>query len=103
MRGSRYPTDPSLPFRTATLDHIQCGHLDCAPEERALGANLGLYSVTFNNDLRHDLATLERFHAFCETLKERARAMDADYHRASTAEPVETTLLDYLASRSRWA
>ena len=27
--------------------------------------------------------------------------MDADYHRASTAEPVEKTLLDYLASRSR--
>ena len=25
--------------------------------------------------------------------------MDADYHRASTAEPIETTLLDYLAAR----
>jgi hypothetical protein len=43
-----------------------CGHLDCAPEERSLGANLGLYSVTFNNDLHHDLGTLERFHAFRE-------------------------------------
>src|SRR6516164_3121295 len=30
IRGSRYPAQPSLPFRTATLDHIQCGHLDCA-------------------------------------------------------------------------
>jgi uncharacterized protein (DUF58 family) len=48
-------------------------------------------------------AYLERFNAFCETLKERARAMDADYHRASTAEPVEKTLLDYLASRARRA
>jgi len=28
------------------------------------GANLGLYSVTFNNDLAHDSATLERFHEF---------------------------------------
>lgn len=46
-------------------------------------------------------AYLERFNAFCETLKERARAMDADYHRASTAVTVEKTLLDYLASRSR--
>src|SRR5438067_6995728 len=44
IRGSKYPTDPSRPFRTATLDHIQCGHLDCSPEERHLGANLGLYS-----------------------------------------------------------
>jgi uncharacterized protein (DUF58 family) len=46
-------------------------------------------------------AYLERFRAFCEELKERARGMDVDYHRASTAEPVETTLLQYLASRSR--
>ena len=38
IRGSKYPTSPSLPFRTATLDHIQCGHLDCtagrAPSRR---------------------------------------------------------------------
>jgi uncharacterized protein (DUF58 family) len=46
-------------------------------------------------------AYLERFNAFCQGLKERVRAMDADYHRASTAEPIERTLLDYLASRSR--
>src|SRR5262249_48290561 len=29
VRGSKYPAQTSLPFRTATLDHIQCGHLDC--------------------------------------------------------------------------
>jgi uncharacterized protein (DUF58 family) len=46
-------------------------------------------------------AYLERFRSFCQTLKERIRGMDADYHRASTAEPVERTLLDYLASRAR--
>src|SRR5438552_5670452 len=49
IRGSKYPTEPSRPFRTATLDHIQCGHLDCQPNERTLGADLGLYSITFNN------------------------------------------------------
>src|SRR4051812_7255655 len=49
-RGSVYSAEASRPFRTASLDHIQCGHLDCAPEERAVGANLGLYSVTFNNN-----------------------------------------------------
>ncbi len=65
-RGSSYAAEPSRPFRTASLDHAMCGHLDCKPEERALGANLGLYSVTFNNDLGHDLATMERFHAFRE-------------------------------------
>ena len=65
-RGSSYAAAPARPFRTASIDHAQCGHLDCAPEERALGANLGLYSVTFNNDLAHDVETLERFHAFRE-------------------------------------
>jgi hypothetical protein len=65
-RGSSYAQEPARPFRSASLDHIQCGHLDCSPEERALGADLGLYSVTFNNDLALDLATLERFHEFRE-------------------------------------
>jgi hypothetical protein len=60
-RGSSYAKEPALPFRTLSIDHAMCGHLDCAPSERGLGANLGLYSVTFNNDLRHDIETLERF------------------------------------------
>lgn len=63
-RGSSYAGEPARPHRTADIDQIQCGHLDCAPEERGRGANLGLYSVTFNNDLKRDLETLERFHAF---------------------------------------
>ena len=46
-------------------------------------------------------AYLERFGAFCRDLKERVLGMGADYHKASTAEPVEATLLDYLAARSR--
>jgi hypothetical protein len=64
IRGGKYPTDPSLPFRTATLDHIQCGHLDCQPEERHLGANLGLYSITFNNDTQLDREALEQYKHF---------------------------------------
>lgn len=64
IRGSKYPTSPSLPFRTATLDHIQCGHIDCKPEERHLGANLGLYSITFNNDTVLDRQALEEYKAF---------------------------------------
>src|SRR3954467_381897 len=49
-RGSASAAAPARPHRSAPLDHIQCGHLDCQPQERALGADLGLYSVTFNND-----------------------------------------------------
>jgi hypothetical protein len=65
-RGAAYAAHPSRPFRSLSIDHAMCGHLDCTPEERASGADLGLYSVTFNNDFAHDLATLERFHAFRE-------------------------------------
>src|SRR5690606_22696837 len=39
VRGGDYPVHPSRPFRTAMLDHIQCGHLDCEPAERVRGAN----------------------------------------------------------------
>ena len=65
-RGSSYAKAAARPFRTASIDHAQCGHLDCSPEERSLGANLGLYSVTFNNDLERDMETLVRFHEFRE-------------------------------------
>lgn len=64
VRGAKYPSQPSLPFRTATLDHIQCGHLDCKPEERHLGANLGLYSITFNNESVLDREALEEYKQF---------------------------------------
>jgi len=63
-RGARYAEEPARPHRSALLDHAQCGHIDCSSNERALGANLGLYSVTFNNDLERDLETLEQFHIF---------------------------------------
>jgi hypothetical protein len=62
--SGRYGSQPSQPFRTATLDHIQCGRAACAPDERKLGADLGLYSCTFNNDTQADLQTLEAYSAF---------------------------------------
>jgi hypothetical protein len=64
LRGGSSPEKPSLPFRTATLDHIQCGHVDCTPAERTRGANLGLYSITFTNDPVLDRAALEEYKQF---------------------------------------
>jgi hypothetical protein len=64
ITGSRYASEPSLPFRTATLDHIQCGHADCEPNERRLGTDLGLYSITFANNTAHDRIALEEYKAF---------------------------------------
>ncbi|HPU25001.1 MAG TPA: hypothetical protein PK458_02370 [Phycisphaerae bacterium] len=64
IREGTYVTQPSRPFRTATIDQIQCGRVECSPEEKHLGANLGLYSVTFNNDLELDMKTLEAYRQF---------------------------------------
>lgn len=64
VRGGRYIQDPSQPFRSSSIDHIQCGHLDCSPGERTSGADLGLYSVTFTNSTADDLRTLESFKEF---------------------------------------
>lgn len=63
-QSARYADQPSLPFRTATIDHIQCGRINCEPEERTLGADLGLYSMTFNNDSVLDSAALAAYRDF---------------------------------------
>ena len=65
-RGSSYPSDVSRPFRTAYLDHMQCGHLDCDPEERSLGVDLVLYSITLNNDALLDRETAQEYRTFRE-------------------------------------
>ncbi|MEX2091245.1 MAG: hypothetical protein WD971_01145 [Pirellulales bacterium] len=64
VRGGTYLSEPARPFRSATLDHIQCGHVDCTPEQRMLGANLGLYSLTFTNRLEEDLVALGAYREF---------------------------------------
>lgn len=51
-RGGVYPSQPMRNFRTARLDRVR-------PV-----AHLGLYSVTFSNDLERDLATLESYNRF---------------------------------------
>ncbi|MCA8989391.1 MAG: hypothetical protein KDA78_17205 [Planctomycetaceae bacterium] len=62
--GGSYQKDPAQPFRSASLDHAMCGKLDCEPEERKLGADLGLYSVTYNNDTTLDAITLNAYSEF---------------------------------------
>lgn len=63
-RGGKVHLEAARPFRTASIDHQQCGHLDCNPSERTVGSNLGLYSVTFNNQLETDLETLRQYNEF---------------------------------------
>lgn len=64
FRGSTIPQEAARPFRSATLDHAQCGYLDCDEQDRGRGVDLGLYSVTFNNDVELDLRTLEAYKEF---------------------------------------
>ena len=63
LSGS-YGSEPSRAFRTATIEQIQCGQLECEPKERQLGADLGLYSITFNNDRDLDLEAVEKYREF---------------------------------------
>lgn len=59
-----YKHQPSLPFQSTTIDQIQSGRWNCTAEERSRGANLGLYSMTFNNHAERDREALERYKAF---------------------------------------
>jgi hypothetical protein len=63
-RGGCYPQAHSLPFRSANIEQLQCGRVNCGDEERKRGCNLGLYSVTFNNHPEADLRTLEAYRDF---------------------------------------
>ena len=65
-QGGVYSKQPARPFRTASLDQAMCGKPVCEPHERSLGVDLGLYSVTFNNDLELDHRTLQEYKRFRE-------------------------------------
>ena len=63
-RGGAYPRQPARPFRTAMLDHAQCGKICGDDSQRHHGANLGLFSMTFNNDVELDRAMLDAYREF---------------------------------------
>src|SRR6266516_6157759 len=67
VRHGCYTREAPQPFRSATIDHIQCGRLQCDRSSGQFpGANLGLYSCTFVNHLEQDRQTLEWFKEFRE-------------------------------------
>ena len=51
-RGSKYNIHPAQNFRSARIDKV------------VKLVDLGLYSITFSNDLKSDLASLNEFHGF---------------------------------------
>jgi hypothetical protein len=67
VRHGCYTREPSQPFRSANIDHIQCGQIECdRTTDDFPGANLGLYSLTFVNKLEQDREALLWYKEFRE-------------------------------------
>jgi len=64
VRGGKYPGQASRSFRTASLDHIMYGCIDPKPSQKVVGADLGLYSITFTNNLDEEHQALREFQDF---------------------------------------
>lgn len=62
--GGTYGAAPSRPFRSATIEQIQSGKAKPNEYERTLGADLGLYSITPNNNIEFDYVTVEAYKQF---------------------------------------
>lgn len=66
VRHQDYTRHHSRHFRTANLSRVMFGSDDPAAGAGAALTDLGLYSVTFTNDLDHDYAALNAFAEFRE-------------------------------------
>jgi len=68
VRHGCYASEASRPFRSASIDHIQCGEVECERDGSGgfPGANLGLYSLTFVNELAQDREALRWYKEFRE-------------------------------------
>ena len=64
VSGSNYAKEPSRPFRTALLDHVMYGHVNPKPGTPRVGVDLGLYSITLNNNIEFDYETLLAYKEF---------------------------------------
>lgn len=66
IRNGTYRQFPSRPFRSVTISRAMTDTPHPAPGAPITGTDLGLYSVTFLNDLERDAAALEEFKKFRE-------------------------------------
>ncbi|MFV0335853.1 MAG: hypothetical protein ACK5JR_17485 [Tropicimonas sp.] len=64
VRHGRYAHLPSVPFRTADLGMVMYGSRAVAEGRKVTGTDLGLYSMTFVNDLDRDLHALNEYARF---------------------------------------
>jgi hypothetical protein len=64
VRNGRYASEPSRPFRSANIARVMTGNANAVPGDAITGTDLGLYSITFLNDLDADTRALEEFNRF---------------------------------------
>ncbi len=68
-RGAKYGEQPSLPFRTATLDEVMGVGLSSQSDRPIV--DLGLYSITLNNDATLDRTTLQGYRDFRQEARDK--------------------------------
>ena len=59
-----YARQPALPFSTTTIAQARCGRVDATHTDHSRGANLGLFSLTLNDDATLDRAMLTAYRDF---------------------------------------
>jgi len=59
-----YGKQPALPFSTTTIPQAQCGRVECMAGEASRGADLGLFSLTLNDDAALDRDMLTAYREF---------------------------------------
>ena len=59
-----YSQEPALPFSTTTIGQARSGRVDFLESDRGRGANLGLFSLTLNDDAALDRAMLTAYRDF---------------------------------------
>ncbi|TWU29282.1 hypothetical protein [Bythopirellula polymerisocia] len=62
--SGNYKSQPSLPFRSTTLEEVRFGKTGGEGDIQESRVNLGLYSITFNNDSSTDVNTLSAYKEF---------------------------------------
>ncbi len=84
-RGSEYTSKESMPFSSANIDAIQ-----------AAGANLALYSMTFNNDIEHDWETLKAYRNFRQEAAKKGFTYFLEVFNPNVQNIAEDKVADYV-------
>lgn len=86
VRGGSYASQPSRPFATTTVREAMYGTLHPEPDQ-AVDVPLGLWSITFNNDLAADETSLLRYRSFRQEAAAEGFRYFVEVFNPNVAEP----------------